>query len=146
MNDTKIETKPMFFKISSAEFKKLKAVRAKLKSGDSLAILPTPIDYTEKGGSSTLKNISLGCRGGYMALKFAGKLDMFRVMKGWTIRTMAEKIWGSTTPANMDRMEYLLAGKHEPKAGDIVRIERRLDIRFEADDFESEEMPEKELK
>lgn len=72
-----------------------------------------------------------------MALKFSAKLDLLRRMKGWTVRQMAEKVWGEGTP-NMDRMEYLLAGKHEPKAGDVIRIERRLDIRFDPEDFEGE--------
>lgn len=73
-----------------------------------------------------------------MALKFAGKLDLFRHMKGWTIREMAEKVQVSA-----DRMEYLLAGNHEPKAGDIVRIMKYLEIKFEPEDFSSEGVPEK---
>lgn len=77
------------------------------------------------------------CGDPYMTLKFAGKLDLFRRMKGWTIRQMAEKIGVSA-----DRMEYLLAGKHEPKAGDIVKVMNRLEIKFEAEDFESEGVPE----
>lgn len=49
---------------------------------------------------------------------------------------MAEKI-GVT----VDRMENLLSGKHEPKAADTVRMERGLEIQFEADDFESYDIP-----
>lgn len=67
------------------------------------------------------------------SLKFSGKLDMLRRMKGWSIRQMAEKVQVSP-----DRMEYLLAGKHEPKAGDVVRIMKHLEIQFEPEDFESE--------
>jgi|GEM_PF-6620802 transcriptional regulator with XRE-family HTH domain len=72
-----------------------------------------------------------------MTLKFAGKLDLFRRMKGWTIREMAEKVHIS-----VDRMEYLLAGKHQPLAADIVRIMKYLGIRFEPEDFEGEGVPE----
>lgn len=64
-------------------------------------------------------------------LKFSGKLDTFRRLKGWTIRQSAEKI--GVTP---DHLEYILSGKHEPLAGDIVKIERRLGIQFEPEDFE----------
>lgn len=72
-----------------------------------------------------------------MTLKFAGKLDLFRHMKGWTIREMAEKAHIST-----DRMEYLLAGKHQPLTADAVRIMKYLGIRFEPEDFEEEGVPE----
>ena len=73
-----------------------------------------------------------------MTLKFAGKLDLFRRMKGWTIREMAEKVQVSA-----DRMEYLLAGKHEPKAADIIRIMKYLGIVFDPEDFEGEGVPER---
>lgn len=65
------------------------------------------------------------------ALKFSGKLQTFRMMKGWTIRQMAEKV-GMTA----DHFEYVLTGKHEPLAGDIIKIERRLGVQFEPEDFE----------
>jgi transcriptional regulator with XRE-family HTH domain len=64
-------------------------------------------------------------------LKFSGKLQTFRAMKGWTIRETAEKIGVSA-----DHLEYLLTGKHQPLAGDVVRIERRLGVIFEPEDFE----------
>ncbi len=64
-------------------------------------------------------------------LKFSGKLQTFRAMKGWTISQTAEKV-GMTA----DHLEYLLTGKHEPLAGDIVKIERRLGVQFEPEDFE----------
>ena len=63
-------------------------------------------------------------------LKYAGKLDVYRRLKGLTICALAEKV-GVTG----DRMENLLAGQHEPRAGDIVKIERRLNIQFEEGDF-----------
>ena len=72
-----------------------------------------------------------------MTLKFAGKLDLFRRMKGWTIREMAEKVHIS-----VDRMEYLLTGKHQPLAADILRIMKYLDITFEPEDLEEEGVPE----
>ena len=73
-----------------------------------------------------------------MALKFSDKLALLRHVHRWTIRDMAEKIGIST-----DRMEYLLAGKHEPKAADIVRIMNALEIYFDPEDFEGEGIPEK---
>lgn len=96
------------------------------------------IDYSELANMSTVKDIYAGFGEGFMTLKYSGKLDLFRRMKGWTIRQMAEKI--GVTP---DRMEYLLAGKHEPKAADIIRTMKRLEITFEPEDFETEGVPEK---
>lgn len=64
-------------------------------------------------------------------LKFSGKLQLYRQMKGWTIRQLAEKVG-----LKADHLEYVLTGKHEPGAGDIVKIERRLGIQFEPEDFE----------
>ena len=96
------------------------------------------IDYSELGNVSTVKDIYSGFGEGFMTLKYSGKLDLFRRMKGWTIRQMSEKI--GVTP---DRMEYLLAGKHEPKAADIIRTMKRLEITFEPEDFETEGVPEK---
>lgn len=66
-----------------------------------------------------------------MPLKFSGKLDIYRRLKGWTIAKMAEKIGVSSV-----HLEYLLTGKHIPLGVDVVRIERALDIRFEVSDFE----------
>lgn len=73
-----------------------------------------------------------------MALKFSDKLSLLRHMKRWTIRQMAEKIGVSP-----DRMEYLLAGKHEPKAADVMRIMNALEIYFDPEDFEGEGVPER---
>ncbi len=73
-----------------------------------------------------------------MALKFSDKLNLLRRMKRWTIKQMAEKIGVSA-----DRLEYLLAGKHEPKAADIVRIQNALEIYFDPEDFEGEGVPER---
>lgn len=73
-----------------------------------------------------------------MSLKFSDKLALLRHVHRWTIRQMAEKIGIST-----DRMEYLLAGKHEPKAADIIRIQNALEIFFDPEDFEGEGVPEK---
>ena len=54
-----------------------------------------------------------------------------RWMVGITQQQLAEKVG-----VPMDRMEDLLAGEHEPRAGDIVRIERALNVSFEGSDFE----------
>lgn len=64
-------------------------------------------------------------------LNFAVKLDIYRRMKNLTISRLAEKVG-----VNPDRMEKILAGDHEPRGGDIVRIERSLDIVFDPEDFE----------
>jgi len=66
-------------------------------------------------------------------LKYGGFLRELRRKKRWSIPQMAEKIGVSP-----ERMEDLLAGEHEPKAGDTVRMERGLDIQFDPEDFESE--------
>jgi transcriptional regulator with XRE-family HTH domain len=71
-----------------------------------------------------------------MALKFSDKLSLLRHMKRWTIKEMAEKIGVSA-----DRMEYLLAGRHEPKAADVIRIMNTLEVYFDPEDFESEGIP-----
>jgi hypothetical protein len=76
-------------------------------------------------------------------LKFSGRLDNLRRLKGWTFPQMAKKIWGDDTHSG--HLEYLLSGKHQPLAYDIVLIERRLDVQFDPEDFSSEEMPEKKL-
>lgn len=73
-----------------------------------------------------------------MALKFSDKLSLLRHMKRWTIKHMAEKIGVSP-----DRMEYLLAGKHEPKAADVMRIMNALEIYFDPEDFEGEGVPQR---
>lgn len=65
-------------------------------------------------------------------LKFAVKLDLYRRMKKLTISKLAEKVGVSA-----DRMENILAGEHEPRGGDVVRIERGLDISFDPEDFEA---------
>lgn len=65
------------------------------------------------------------------ALKFGGKLDLYRRMKGLSISALAEKVG-----IKPDRMEDLLEATHEPRAGDIIRIQNALDIRFDAEDFE----------
>lgn len=64
-------------------------------------------------------------------LNFAVKLDTYRRLKHLTISQMAEKVG---VPS--DRMENILAGEHEPRAGDIVRIERALSVYFDGSDFE----------
>lgn len=82
---------------------------------------------------SSQKDLYAGFGEGVMVLKYAAKLDMFRRMKGWKISQMAEKI-----RVTGDRMEALLSGQHEPKAGDIIKAERYLDIQFEPEDFNTE--------
>lgn len=64
-------------------------------------------------------------------LLFAVKLDIYRRLKKLTISQMAEKVGVSA-----DRMEKILEGIHEPRGGDVVRIERSLSIQFEPSDFE----------
>ena len=71
-----------------------------------------------------------------MPLKFSGKLDLLRRMKSWTISELAKKVGVSN-----ERMEYLLEGKHEPRAGDVMRIMKALEIRFEPEDFEESSIP-----
>lgn len=73
----------------------------------------------------------------YMTLKFAAKLDLYRRMKKWTIKHMAE-----ICHISADRMEYLLTGRHQPLAADILRIMKYLDITFEPEDLEEEGVPE----
>ena len=65
------------------------------------------------------------------ALKFAGKLDVYRRMKGLTIAGLSAKVG-----VHPDTMERLLAGKNAPSAGNLKRIEIGLGIQFEPSDFE----------
>lgn len=67
-----------------------------------------------------------------MPLKFSDRLDNFRRLKGWTISELAERVG---VPS--ERMEYLLSGKHQPGARDIVLIQKRLEIYFDPEDFEN---------
>lgn len=67
-------------------------------------------------------------------LNFSVKLDLYRRMKKLTYSALAEKVGVSA-----DRIENLLAGDHEPRAGDIIKIERRLDIYFDPEDFEAKQ-------
>jgi len=78
-----------------------------------------------------------GSQGGGMVLRYAVFLDEYRRRRGWTIKVMAEKVGVS-----MDRMEALLSGQHEPKAGDAVRMERKLDIMWFPEDFERQDLAE----
>lgn len=64
-------------------------------------------------------------------LKFAGKLETYRQLKGLTIARMAEKVG---IPA--DTMERLLAGANAPNASNLKRIELTLEINFRPEDFE----------
>jgi len=64
-------------------------------------------------------------------LNFAVKLNTYRRLKNMTIGQLAEKVG---VPS--DRMENLLTGEHEPRAGDVVRIERALNVFFEGADFD----------
>lgn len=71
-----------------------------------------------------------------MALRFSGKLDLYRRMHRLSIAALAEKVGVSAS-----RMEDLLEGKHEPRAGDIVRIMDALGIFFDPEDFSEEGIP-----
>lgn len=64
-------------------------------------------------------------------LKFAGKLDVYRRMKGLTIAELSAKVG-----VNPDTMERLLTGKNAPSAANLKRIEIGLAIQFEPSDFE----------
>lgn len=63
--------------------------------------------------------------------KFAGKLDIFRRMKGLTIAQLSAKVG-----VNPDTMERLLTGNNAPSASNLKRIELALDINFDPEDFE----------
>lgn len=67
-------------------------------------------------------------------LIFGGKLKGFRELKDWTKKEIAQKIGVSEK-----RYEDLEDALHEPRAGDIVRLERRLKIVFQPEDFEQRE-------
>jgi transcriptional regulator with XRE-family HTH domain len=64
-------------------------------------------------------------------LKFSGKLETYRQLKGLTIARFAEKVG---IPA--DTMERLLAGSNAPNAANLKRIELALEINFRPEDFE----------
>ena len=64
-------------------------------------------------------------------LKFAGKLNAYRQMKGLTIARLS-----AIVGVDADTMERLLAGQNAPNAANLTRITRGLDIMFEPDDFE----------
>lgn len=64
-------------------------------------------------------------------LNFAGKLDVYRRMKGLTIAALAAK-----TKVNPDTMERLLAGRGHPSARNLKLIELALNVQFEPDDFD----------
>lgn len=66
-------------------------------------------------------------------LKFAGKLDVFRRMKGLTVAQLAAMV-----KVDPDTMERLLSGRNAPNAANLKRIEINLDIQFEPEDFETE--------
>jgi transcriptional regulator with XRE-family HTH domain len=68
------------------------------------------------------------------ALKFAGKLEVYRRMKGLTIAELSAKV-----KVHPDTIERLLSGKNAPSAANLKRIELGLDIQFEPDDFEQYE-------
>lgn len=63
--------------------------------------------------------------------KFAGKLDVFRRMKGLTIVALSAKVG-----VNPDTMERLLTGNNAPSAANLKRIELGLDIQFDPEDLE----------
>lgn len=66
-------------------------------------------------------------------LKFAGKLDVFRRMKGLTIAELAALV-----KVDPDTMERLLAGRNAPNAANLIRIMNGLGVTFEPEDFEQE--------
>lgn len=65
------------------------------------------------------------------ALKFAGKLETFRRLKGLTVAALAANVG-----VDADTMERLLSGKNAPNALNLKKIERGLGIEFEPEDFE----------
>ena len=71
-----------------------------------------------------------------MALRFSGKLDVYRRMKGLTISELAQAL-----RCDPKHMEYLLTGKHQPKPGEVLRMMDVLEIQFQPEDFETEGMP-----
>ena len=70
-------------------------------------------------------------------LNFGRRLADYRRFQKWSMAKMALKIGVS-----VDRYEDLEMAMHEPRAGDIIRIERELEIFFDPEDFEPE--PQKE--
>lgn len=64
-------------------------------------------------------------------LNFGLRLREFRRLKKWSMAQMAAKIGVS-----VDRYEDLEEAMHEPRAGDIVKVERRLEVFFDPEDFE----------
>jgi len=70
------------------------------------------------------------------SLRFGGKLDTYRRLKGLTIAELSERVGipGAT-------MERLLTGRNAPCAATLLRIMRTLEIHFEPEDFEQEGMP-----
>lgn len=70
-----------------------------------------------------------------MILKFRGKLDLYRRMKGLKIGDMA-----NLCGLKAERMEDILEGSHAPRPGDVIRIMDGLGIRFRPEDFEESEI------
>ncbi len=64
-------------------------------------------------------------------LKFAGKLDDFRRMKGLTIARLS-----AIVGVDADTMERLLSGQNAPNAKNLIKIMRGLEVTFEPEDFE----------
>ena len=64
-------------------------------------------------------------------LKFRDKLDIYRRLKGLKVRDLAE-----LTGIERDRMEDIYEGTHAPRAADVLRIMRGLQINFQPEDFE----------
>jgi transcriptional regulator with XRE-family HTH domain len=64
-------------------------------------------------------------------LKFAEKLNSFRLMKNLTVAQMS-----AIVRVDPDTMERLLAGRNAPNAVNLVKIMRGLEIVFEPEDFE----------
>lgn len=56
-------------------------------------------------------------------LKFAGKLQTYRALKGLTVQRLAQ-----VCGVNPDTMERLVEGRNAPNAPTLKRIERSLDI------------------
>lgn len=67
-------------------------------------------------------------------LKFRNKLDLYRRMKGLTIKAISIRCG-----IDCERMEDILEGTHSPRAADVLRIMAALEIVFQPEDFEEEE-------
>lgn len=66
-------------------------------------------------------------------LNFGEKLKLFRRMRKMSMAEAARK-----TGVTPERYEDIEEAMHEPRAGDILRIMRGLDIFFDPEDFDQE--------